>query len=148
MERKLQVTSSAALLAQPSFLAKTEKARKCCKEFENAEEQLGVSQVGACHTREDAKAVKEEKSKFKAEDVSKVGLRRDEVVELAKLQCQQVSSAAAGSKELVALHTKLESHKAKAASLDEELKVLQKVFAAIKTWSGRKGSSWTLLPLG
>lgn len=74
----------------------------------------------------------EEASKFEAYYVAEVGRRCNEVVEFTKQLYEQVASAAAGLKELLAVHAKLESHKANADSLDEALKVSQKVAATIR----------------
>lgn len=61
-----------------------------------------------------------------------MGYRRDEVDGLTIRLRQQVSSAAAGSKELVAVNAGLESHKANFDSLNEVLKVIRKAIATLK----------------
>lgn len=77
MEQKLQLASSAEFLAHHSAFAKAEKARKCCLELEDAEEQFGVALVEAQRDPEGAMVAKNEASKSEGNFVAEVGLRRD-----------------------------------------------------------------------
>lgn len=61
-----------------------------------------------------------------------MGCRWDELGELTKQFRRQISAAAAGSKQLAAVHAGLKSRKAKANSLDESLKLSRKEIVAVK----------------
>lgn len=67
VERKLQVASSAVLLAQHSALSKAEETQKCRGKVEDGEERAGSN------AREDAKMAKKGSSKFEADYFSEVG---------------------------------------------------------------------------
>lgn len=58
-EQRLQVVSSAVLLAHHSAFANAKEPCKCCEELESAEEQFGVAHVAAKKARDDAKTAKE-----------------------------------------------------------------------------------------
>lgn len=67
-----------------------------------------IVHFAASRTRDDVKVAREEKPKFEAVYVAEGGRRRDEVGEFTKQPRQKVSSSAAVSKELAAVHGELE----------------------------------------
>lgn len=131
-ERKLQSASHAVLFAQHCAIENVEDAREYHDELEDTEMHLGVAQVLVSMVRYDAKTVKEEASKLGAVYVVEVGCRLHVVGERTKHFCPPVSSAAAGSKELVAVHSELESQKTEAGFLVEALKVRWKKIPTIE----------------
>lgn len=114
VERKLQVASSAAMLAQESTLEGAEEALKCREKLE--------AQVFAIKVRDDVKAGKRQVANFEADYVVNVGRGRDEVGELTKQLRQQAAFTAVRQKELATVHAEIEKRKAMKDSLDETLK--------------------------
>lgn len=148
IERKLQAPSNVALSVQHNNLGNAGEERKCCEELEDAKERSGVAYVADSKSRDEAKTATQEVFMFEADYVAQAGRTRDEVSELTESFCQQVVSAAAGSKVLPAVHAKLETHKGSADFLDEVLKVSWKDVAAGRGIVQKKGPVWMLILRG
>lgn len=112
--QKLQVARNAALSAQHTAIARTQEARKCSEELEDAEDQFGVAQFATNTSSSDAKAAREEVSKLKTKYVAKVCHWQDIVGKVTKQLRRQARLVATESYKLVAVHHELESRMTKA----------------------------------
>lgn len=111
VEQKLQVASIMMLLSHHSALARAEEARKCCEETDGANEGMKTAQIVANKTRYDARAPKEQVSKFEADYLAESEGRPDNVLEVIKRLYHKTASAAAGTKQLAVVLSKLDSRK-------------------------------------
>lgn len=131
----LQVVSSIMLSAQHSALAMVEEGHTGFENLQHTKKQVRVTQVATNKAPNDAETAMVKGPQFEAEYVAEVSRRWDEAGSMTRQLHQLVAFATAWSKELAAVHTKLELLKTKVLSLDGALNVIWKEVVARKRHS-------------